>query len=142
MPSMVPRLCRTFQARHDLVGLGLQSVAGQDCSSLAEDLVAGGPAAAKVVIVERGQIVMHERVGMKHLDRRAQFINAFRQFAAHHSCRLHAENGPQPFASGKNAMAHGLVDGTRILRGRGQQSFQCGVGKLLALEQSFFQHGR
>jgi hypothetical protein len=34
------------------------------------------------------------------------------------------------------------MDGGWVLRRRGQQTFQCRVGSSLALEQSFFQHGR
>ena len=146
MPSMVPVPCASssmmrtrasagqLQPGHDLVGLGLQSVAGQDGRGFAEGFVAGGAAAAQVVVVERRQIVMHQRVGVQHLDGRAQFVDAVRQSAAHHPRRLHAQDGTQSLASGKDTVAHRLVDGGGILRRCRQQTFQRGIGNFLALE--------
>jgi len=46
-----------------------QRVAGEDRHILSEDLVVGGLAAAEVVVVHAGQIVVDERHGMDHLGR-------------------------------------------------------------------------
>jgi hypothetical protein len=55
-----------------LEGAGLQRVAGQDGDGLAEDHVTGGLAAAQVVVVQSRQVVVDERVGVEHLEGRAQ----------------------------------------------------------------------
>ena len=118
------RLRRTLQARQHLVGVGLQRVAGKDGRRLAKSFVAGGTAAAQVVVVERRQVVVDERVGVQHLQRRAQFLDAGGNAALDHLRGFHAEDGPQALAAGEDAMPHGLVDRRRILRTRGQQALQ------------------
>src|SRR5208282_915837 len=57
-----PRLGGTVDLREHLVGLSLQSIASQDCRGFAESLVAGWPAAAEVVVVEGGQVIVDERI--------------------------------------------------------------------------------
>ena len=52
--------------------LGEQPVAGQDRHVLAEGHVAGGLAAAQLVVVHRRQVVVDQRVGVDHLDRRGE----------------------------------------------------------------------
>jgi len=44
-----------------------------------------------------------------------------------HPGRLHAEDGPEAFAAGKNAVPHGAVNGVGQSIGRGQQVFQRGI---------------
>ena len=61
---------------------------------------------------------------------------------ADHARGLHAEDGAQALASGKDAVAHGLMNGSGILRAGGQEPLQRRVGSLLTVEKSFFQHGR
>ena len=63
---------RRLQPGQHLEGAGLQSVTGQDGDSLAEGHVAGGLAAAQLVVVQSGQIVVDERIGVEHLQGRAQ----------------------------------------------------------------------
>ena len=82
------RLRRALQLRQHFVGVSLQRVAGKDGGGLAECLVAGGAAAAQVIIVERGKVVVDERVGVQHLQRRAQFVDAFGNAAQRSSARL------------------------------------------------------
>ena len=60
----------------NLVGKGLERVAGKDGGGFSEGDVAGGLAAAEVVVVERGEIVVDERVGVEHFDRCAQVCDA------------------------------------------------------------------
>ena len=45
-------------------------VAGQDRDRLTEDFVIGGPAATKIIVIHRRQIVMHKRKGMNQFHRR------------------------------------------------------------------------
>ncbi len=72
------RLGRALEAGQHLEGAGLQRVAGQDGDGLAKGHVAGGLAAAQVVVVEGRQVVVDERVGVEHLEGRAQPLNALR----------------------------------------------------------------
>ncbi len=51
-----------------LEGEGLESVAGEDGGGFAEDDVAGGLAAAEVVVVEGGEIVVDEGISVDHLQ--------------------------------------------------------------------------
>jgi hypothetical protein len=63
-----------------LEGEGLERVAGEDGDGFAEDDVAGGLAAAEVVVVERGEVVVDERVGVEHLDGGAEVGDAGGKF--------------------------------------------------------------
>ncbi len=59
------------------IGLGLERVAGEDGGGFAEGDVAGGLAAAEVVVVERGQVVVDERIGVEHFEGGGELFNAF-----------------------------------------------------------------
>ena len=67
---------RRIQSGEDFVGARLQGVPGQNRDGLAKRHVAGGLAAAQVVVVQRGKIVVDQRVGVQHLDGRAQPLDA------------------------------------------------------------------
>ena len=70
-----------------LEGECLQCVAGEDCDGFAEGDVAGGFAAAQIVVVERGQIVVDQRVGVDHFDRSAEVGRGRREFHGRRSAR-------------------------------------------------------
>ena len=53
----------------ELERLGVEAVAGEDGDVLAELDVAGGPAAAQVVVVHRREVVVDEAVGVDELER-------------------------------------------------------------------------
>ncbi len=53
----------------NLEGQGQQGVSGQNGHGFAEDFVAGGPAPAQVVVVQRGQVVMDQRVSVDQFQR-------------------------------------------------------------------------
>jgi len=53
-----------------------ETVAGEHRRRFVELLVAGGAAAAQVAVVHRRQIVVHERIGMDHLDCRGDLQGA------------------------------------------------------------------
>ena len=59
---------RSGKPRDGLEGEGLEGVAGEDGGGFAEDDVAGGLAAAEVVVVESGEVVVDEGVGVEHLE--------------------------------------------------------------------------
>ena len=52
----------------DLEGAGLQGVAGQDGGGFVEGAVGAGLAAAQIVVVHGGQVVVHQAVGVQHFD--------------------------------------------------------------------------
>ena len=60
---------RVAGACQHVEGVGQQGVAGEYRHRLAEDLMRGRAAAAQIVVVERRQIVVDQRVGVDHLQR-------------------------------------------------------------------------
>ena len=104
--------CGNAEIGEDFVGLGLEGVAGEDGGGFSEDDMAGGLAAAEVVVVERGQIVMDERIGVQHLDRCGEFFDAvgWLRGARDHAGGLDAEHRAEALAAGEDAVAHGAVD--------------------------------
>ena len=70
---------RAVEPGQHLEGAGLQRVAGQNGDGLAEGHVAGGLAAAQIVVVQGGQVVVDERVGVEHLQGRAQPLDSRRE---------------------------------------------------------------
>ena len=98
--------------------LGEQRVAGEDRQGLAEDHVAGRPAAAQVVVVHRRQVVVDQRVGVDHLDarRRAACARSRRRPTASHGGER--EDRPEPLAAGEQAVAHRLDQPMRMARRR------------------------
>ncbi len=120
-----------------LEGEGLQGVAGEDGGGFAEEDVAGGLAAAKVVVVEGGEVVVDEGVGVEHLEGGTEVGDAFGIVAGacDHAGGLHAEYGAETFAAGEGAVAHGAVDGVRQGVGCGQEAFEGGIGELRAGEE-------
>jgi hypothetical protein len=83
---------------------------------------------------------MYERIRVQHFQGAAQFFNAFRQASGDHARGFHAEDRTKAFASGKNTVPHGLMDGVRPLRGSGQKLFQRSVNSALALRKDLIQH--
>ena len=112
-----------------LEGDGLEGVAGEDGGGFAEDYVAGGLAAAEVVVVEGGKVVVDEGVGVEHLKGRAKGCRAFGEGApgGHAGC-FHAKDGAQTLAAGEGAVSHGAVDGVRLGLGAGKEALEGLVG--------------
>ena len=136
------RVGRAVEAGQHFEGAGLQRVAGEDGDGFTEGDVAGGLAAAQVVVVERGQVVVDERVGVKHLDGRAETLDAFGQAARDGDAGLHGEHRPETLAAGKDGVAHGAVDGDRNSVRGGDQLFQRLVGEVGAfLNERFYVGG-
>jgi hypothetical protein len=102
--------------------------------------VAGGLAATEVVVVERGQIVVDERVGVEHFEGGRELFDAFgwARGAGNHAGGLDAEHGAQALASGEDAVAHGAVDGRRGLVLCGDEAFERAFGALGSGAQGFF----
>ncbi len=105
-------------ARERLKSPRQQSVPRENSHRFPEYLMTRRLAAAQIVVIERRQVVMDQRIGMYELDR-ATNLNRARQLVRKHPRRCKAQNGPNALAAGKNAVAHGAVDrGRRRLLGR------------------------
>jgi len=103
-----------------------QRVAGQDRDGLAEDLVRRRLAAAQVVVVHGGQVVVDQAVRVDHLDGAGQRHQ--RVFgAAHRLARGQDEEGANALAAREKAVADGAVDGGRPIRLRGQGGIERGL---------------
>ena len=91
----------------DFKGGGLQGVAGQDGGGLVVGLVHRGPAAAHVVVVHAGQVVVNQAVGVDQLQGAGGAQHrTLRQ--VEEAPRLQSEKGPQTFAGAQRRVAHGL----------------------------------
>ena len=60
-----------------LEGEGQQGVPGQNRHRFAEHFVARGPAAPEIVVVQRGQIVVDQRISVDQLQRGGRVLHAF-----------------------------------------------------------------
>ena len=121
-------LRRTTQFGKHFVCLGLQRIAGENCDRLSENFMTGRPATAQIVVVECRQIVVDQRIGVQHFQRRAQVFDSHGKGTGDHAARFHAKNGAQPLSPGKYAVAHGFMNGRWILaRGR-QELLQRPIG--------------
>ena len=126
--------------RHQFKRQGLQGIPRQQCDGLAIDLVAGRYAAAHVVVVHAGQVIVNERVGVQALDGTG-IVNRILCRAATGFRRCEAEDRPQPFAAGEHAVSHRLVQGHRTsVRARDETVQRC-INKLAALGEVFFEIG-
>ena len=96
-----------FVACEDFKGEGLQSIARQKRRILSERLVVGGLAAAQVVVVHAGQVVVNQRVGVNHLDRAGKGQRRLR-FAAAEGVECKHQHGAHALAARLQAVAHGL----------------------------------
>src|SRR5439155_740617 len=111
-----------------------EPVAGQDRHRLAEDLVAGRPPTAEVVVVHRGKVVVDQRVGVDTLERTRRRHHALPGAAD----RLGAgddEDRAQTLTAREHAVAHRPVDrrGRHVLRG--QRAFEGTIDRGAALRQ-------
>ena len=83
-----------------------------------------GPAAAQVVVVHGGQIVVDQRVAVHHLERRAGPQRTL-ALDAEQPRGLDHQEGPQPLAAAERRIAHGLEQARRprdfARQGRGRQ---------------------
>ena len=113
----------------DLEGEREQRIAGEDGHGVAEDFVVGGAAAPEIVVVERGEVVVDERIGVDHFERaggREYGIGV----AAERFCGGESEDGAHSLASGEEGVAHGAVDDGGLDGLGWDERFQCGLDAL------------
>ena len=66
---------RALQAGQHLVGLRLQRIPGKDSNRFAKGDMACRFATAQIIVIQRGQIIMDQGIGVQHFDRCAQFFH-------------------------------------------------------------------
>ena len=113
-----------------------QRVARQDRHGFAEDFMAGELAAAVVVIIERRQIVVDQRVGVDELERAGGGGGAVDGIGDGGRGR-EAEQRADALAAGEQAVAHGAMDGRRRDRFGRDQAVEFAVHDLLLAGQKF-----
>jgi len=93
----------------ELKGERLKGVAGEEGDGFAIDFVAGGDAAAQVVVIHARQVVVNEGVGVEAFDGGGGQEGGLARRAA--GCGGGGtEDGAQAFAAGEQAVAHGGVE--------------------------------
>ena len=113
-----------------------QSVARQNRHGFAEDFMARRFAAPVIVVIERRQIVVNQRVGVDHLQRAAPPPAPRRVLG--NGCRArHTKDRAYALSARKQAVAHGLVDGCRMRRSRRRQPVQRLVHRACSVRQIF-----
>ena len=90
-------------------GLGEKAIAREYGDRFTEDAVIGGPAAAKIIIVHAGEIVVNQGVGVNAFDG-ASGGNCEGLVSSNSPSGGEAEDGTQAFASCEKTVAHGSVD--------------------------------
>ena len=82
-----------------------------------------GLAAAQVIIVHGGQVVMHQRIGVQHFDRCGDACGAGLADTEKRGT-FHHQEGAQAFAAAQGGIAHGLSETGLGAFDRRQQDFQ------------------
>ena len=146
-PSPAARASAEHQlAAHGAVGVGggigqhlegerLQGVAGEDGGRLVEGAVHRRLAAAKVVVVHAGQVVMDQRIAVQKLDRRAGAQRPLAR-APEQAGGLDGEERAQPLAAAEHRVPHGGDEARRPRQLAGP-----GVVREQPLEQRFGRRG-
>ena len=103
--------------------------------------MAGGFAPAQVIVVERGEIIVDERVGMDQFQRRGRREEGT-VVVPKKSTRLKTEDRPYTLPSREDRVAHGPVDRVRDHLGARQQLLQSAIHPGALLLQELPQLGR
>ena len=106
--------------QQDVEGGGLEGVAGEDGGGLVIGPVHGGTAAADVIVVHTGQVVMDQAVGVDAFEG-AGGAQHRPLLDVEQIGRLKREEGPQPLAGAEGGIAHGFGQARFGAVGAGQQ---------------------
>src|SRR5205823_15043783 len=90
-------------------GFRQQCVAGEDAERFAVDDVRRFPPASQIIVVERGKVVVDERVGVNQLERGDRFQERRRVGADRFGGR-EGENRTHTLAAAEDRVAHGLMN--------------------------------
>ena len=115
------RLCRVDTDRSGsrrtgdcLESLGQQDVTGQHRGGFTECLVAGGLAAAHIVVIHAGQVIMDERIAVQHLDCGCKLLSCL-GIAVEHITHGQHQHSANALAAAQQAVARCAAD-VRFLR--------------------------
>ena len=112
-------------AQH-LKGERQKSVAGENRHRVAENFVTSRTATAQIVVIERRQIVVNQRIRMDQLQRTGSVLERF-AIALLPPARPHTQHRPYPLPACEQTVPHRFVD---ILR-------RFGFGRNPAIQRSF-----
>ena len=71
--------------------------------------MARGPATAEIVVVHRRKVVVHQRIGVDHLDGAGEWKDRTRRGARRLAGR-ERDDGTEPLAAAEEAVAHRLPE--------------------------------
>ena len=114
------------QTRHDFKGERAKSIAGENSDGIAEHFVARRPAAAKVVVIHGGKVVVDQRIGVDHFQRGSSIFDAG-GCIGNGMRRSDGKNGTNPLTARKHAVAHGFVKRSRLNALGGKPAFESAV---------------
>ena len=90
-----------------------QCVAREDRRPFAESLMNGGSAAAQIVVVHAGQIVVNERIIVNKLDRERNAVRVFRPSARYFRAHI-GERGAHAFSARADRVDDRVPDGREL----------------------------
>jgi len=96
-------------------GPGEEGVAGEDGQGFAGVFVERGSSTSNVVVVDRGQVVMHERKGVDEFEREARGEGTFAG-GAHRFAGVPREQGAEAFAGTKGRVFDGFEERDGLAR--------------------------
>ena len=105
-----------------------QPVAGKDCGGFVELFVAGRPAAPQVAVVHRRQVIVDQRIGMNHLDRRRDLQGAAPDHPEQPRSGEHQQR-PQPLAGSQRRISHCIIYPGFETGRCGEQPFEQRIGQ-------------
>src|ERR1700733_12837956 len=89
-----------------------QRITRQNRHRFAEHFVVRWLPAAQIVVIQRRQVIMDQRIGVNKFQRAADLHRAA-LVSRKHPRRFHAQNRPDPFPARKHTVAHRLMNGNR-----------------------------
>jgi hypothetical protein len=114
--------------------LGEESIAREDRHVLAERHVTGRLAAAQLVVVHGREVVVNQRVGVDHLDRRRDRKDLV-GVAAERLRGRERQHRPDALAARQERVAHRLLEPRRVSARPETQALEEGVHALLQLHR-------
>ena len=138
------RACvQAFDPDQSLHGKSEQSVARQDRHGFAEDLVAGWFAAAEIVVIQRGKIVVDERISVDHLERASRLdrrsVRNKSGSIRNGGRALQTKDRANALAAREQAVSHGAMDRFRRRGFRRREAIERGVDAPGFPSQKFFE---
>ena len=98
--------------RQHFEGARLQCIADEDGGGFVEGAMTGGAAAAQIVVVHRGQVIVHQAVDVNELDGRRRRIEQLERRTERFAGGIH-QHRPHALAAGQRAVAHGFEQARR-----------------------------